>query len=110
VFGILDFGGGVSGFEFVFSVIGGTGKLPMAELQAMCRDAGFAQVRTYIASGNVVFKSTATPKKVKSELEARNQEMLILVRGITTRHLRLPNHRLRYQGCPTPGLPLPRRE
>jgi uncharacterized protein (DUF1697 family) len=51
--------------------VGGTGKLPMAELQAMCRDAGFAQVRTYIASGNVVFESRATPKEVKSELEAR---------------------------------------
>ncbi len=37
----------------------------------MCHDAGFAQVRTYIASGNVVFKSTASPSSVKSELEAR---------------------------------------
>ncbi len=50
--------------------IGGTGKLPMTELQAMCHDAGFAQVRTYIASGNVVFKSTASPSSVV-ELEAR---------------------------------------
>ena len=37
--------------------VGGTGKLPMSELAAMCEDAGFARVRTYIASGNVVFVS-----------------------------------------------------
>ena len=37
--------------------VGGTGKLPMAELRAMCESIGFAKVRTYIASGNVVFES-----------------------------------------------------
>jgi len=51
--------------------VGGTGKLPMAELKTMCSDAGFVQVQTYIASGNVVFASKATPKKVKATLEAR---------------------------------------
>jgi uncharacterized protein (DUF1697 family) len=51
--------------------VGGTGKLPMADLVAMCSDAGFAQVQTYIASGNVVFRCKATPKKVKSALETR---------------------------------------
>lgn len=51
--------------------VGGTGKLPMADLRAMCGDAGFAQVQTYIASGNAVFVSTASPAKVKSALEAR---------------------------------------
>jgi uncharacterized protein (DUF1697 family) len=51
--------------------VGGTGKLPMAELQAMCRDAGFAKVRTFIASGNVVFASPKNPRKVQAELEAR---------------------------------------
>ena len=51
--------------------VGGTGKLPMSELQAMCRDCGFAKVMTYIASGNVVFESAKNPKKVKAELEAR---------------------------------------
>ena len=35
--------------------VGGTGKLPMADLQAICCDLGFTDVRTYIASGNVVF-------------------------------------------------------
>ena len=51
--------------------VGGTGKLPMAKLQGMCVDAGFTAVKTYIASGNVVFASPATPAAVKAELEAR---------------------------------------
>ncbi|WP_368565686.1 DUF1697 domain-containing protein [Pseudoxanthomonas sp. UTMC 1351] len=50
--------------------VGGTGKLPMAELRTMCEAAGFAQVRTYIASGNVVFTSTFAAKQVKASLEA----------------------------------------
>jgi uncharacterized protein (DUF1697 family) len=53
--------------------VGGTGKLPMAELRAMCESLGFANVRTYIASGNVVFSSklseTAVKKKLESALE-----------------------------------------
>ena len=33
--------------------VGGTGKLPMADLKAICTEAGFAQIQTYIASGNM---------------------------------------------------------
>jgi uncharacterized protein (DUF1697 family) len=43
----------------------------MAKLRSICVDAGFAHVETYIASGNVVFDSKATPSRVKAELEAR---------------------------------------
>lgn len=50
--------------------VGGTGKLPMSELRAMCERAGFANVRTYIASGNVVFTSTLGASRVKQQLEA----------------------------------------
>ena len=50
--------------------VGGTGKLPMTELKAMCEAAGFAKVKTYIASGNVVFESKLTEAKVKAALEA----------------------------------------
>ena len=53
--------------------VGGTGKLPMAELVAMCEAEGWTRVRTYIASGNVVFDSTATAKQVKAALERRLQ-------------------------------------
>jgi uncharacterized protein (DUF1697 family) len=51
--------------------VGGTGKLPMAELKAMCADAGFTSTKTYIASGNIVFESKASAAKVKAELEKR---------------------------------------
>lgn len=51
--------------------VGGTGKLPMKELKAMCEEAGFEDPTTYIASGNVVFRSEDDPDKVKSILELR---------------------------------------
>ena len=35
--------------------VGGTGKLPMSDLKDICEEFGFGAVRTYIASGNVVF-------------------------------------------------------
>ena len=49
--------------------VGGTGKLPMTELAAMCEAAGFAKVKTYIASGNVVFTSSKSEAAVKAALE-----------------------------------------
>ena len=49
--------------------VGGTGKLPMSELKAMCEAAGHKGVRTYIASGNVVFESDETEARVKAKLE-----------------------------------------
>ena len=36
--------------------VGGTGKLLMAELRSLCEDLGFADVRTYIQSGNLIFR------------------------------------------------------
>jgi len=51
--------------------VGGTGKLPMSELKSMCEDLGFESVQTYIASGNVVFKNTASRTKVKRALELK---------------------------------------
>ncbi len=50
--------------------VGGTGKLPMSDLKTMCERIGFLQVRTYIASGNVLFVSKLPESKVKSSLEA----------------------------------------
>jgi uncharacterized protein (DUF1697 family) len=49
--------------------VGGTGKLPMTELKAMCETAGFRDVRTYIASGNVVFACDLAEREVKAMLE-----------------------------------------
>jgi len=50
--------------------VGGTGKLPMEDLRAMCEAAGFRSVRTYIASGNVVFESSLREAAVTKALEA----------------------------------------
>lgn len=49
--------------------VGGTGKLPMAELRAMCESIGCKQVRTYIASGNVVLDSRLGEASLKARLE-----------------------------------------
>jgi uncharacterized protein (DUF1697 family) len=51
--------------------VGGTGKLPMAALKVMCEEAGFESVKTYIASGNVVFAAAGQEDKVKRTLETR---------------------------------------
>lgn len=71
--------------------VGGSGKLPMKELKAMCEEAGFESVRTYIASGNVVFETDDDAGKVKEILEMRltdyaGQKMDVFVR--TARELR----------------------
>ena len=50
--------------------VGGTGKLPMAELRGMCETLGFEAVQTYIASGNVIFRSRKSQNAVKQALEA----------------------------------------
>ena len=49
--------------------VGGTGKLPMSDLKAMCELAQFGAVHTYIASGNVVFTSDQSAAQVKAALE-----------------------------------------
>lgn len=51
--------------------VGGTGKLPMAELKAMCEFLQFTDVHTYIASGNVIFKTSQSADQVQHLLEAQ---------------------------------------
>ena len=51
--------------------VGGTGKLPMSDLKAVCEELGFTAVRTYIASGNVVFTSRKSEAAIKAALETR---------------------------------------
>ena len=53
--------------------VGGTGKLPMSDLKALCEELGFTRVRTYIASGNVVFESRKSEAAIKAALEKRLQ-------------------------------------
>jgi uncharacterized protein (DUF1697 family) len=54
--------------------VGGTGKLTMADLRAMCAEIGLTDVATYIASGNVVFSSDLGADAVKAALGARLAE------------------------------------
>jgi len=49
--------------------VGGTGKLPMSDLRAFCEKLGFGAVRTFIASGNVVFTSRKSEAAIKAALE-----------------------------------------
>lgn len=49
--------------------VGGTGILAMKDLVALCAGAGFANPRTYIQSGNVLFESGLAEDKVRARLE-----------------------------------------
>jgi len=51
--------------------VGGTGKLAMADLRAMAVELGFSTVSTWIASGNLLFRSALPEAEVKHLLEAR---------------------------------------
>ena len=65
--------------------VGGTGNLPMDELKAICRSAGFAAVETYIASGNVVFECDAPAARTKAKLEKRLQKKMGKPVGVSLR-------------------------
>jgi len=55
--------------------VGGSRKLPMADLRAIFAAAGYEDVTTYIQSGNVVFRHPkAAQAKVTAALEARIEE------------------------------------
>ena len=56
--------------------VGGTGKLAMAELRALCEAAGLENVGTYIQSGNVVFSSRRSEAEVRTTLERALAEKL----------------------------------
>lgn len=51
--------------------VAGTGKLPMAELAAIGTACGFADVRTFIASGNLLFSSDEDEEGVTRAIAAR---------------------------------------
>ena len=51
--------------------VAGTGKLPMADLRAIGEACGFAKVRTFIASGNLLFASDQSEGDVKAALEEK---------------------------------------
>jgi uncharacterized protein (DUF1697 family) len=49
--------------------LGGTGKLTMTELKGVCDELGFKDARTYIQTGNVIFRSALAEPTVKAKLE-----------------------------------------
>jgi uncharacterized protein (DUF1697 family) len=50
--------------------VGGTSKLPMAELRRVAGEIGLEDPRTYIASGNLLFASQKSEAQIAKELEA----------------------------------------
>jgi uncharacterized protein (DUF1697 family) len=67
--------------------VGGTGKLAMRDLEALCVAAGLEDVATYIQSGNVVFRSRRSEASVKKLLEQALEEHMgkpvgVLIRGL----------------------------
>ena len=44
-------------------------KLPMAELRTLCEELGWADVATYIQSGNVVFAAAGKAEAIETRLE-----------------------------------------
>jgi len=49
--------------------VGSTRKVPMADLRALCGELGFAQVESYIQSGNLVFTASGKAAAVEDALE-----------------------------------------
>lgn len=49
--------------------VSGTGKLLMSDLSALCEEAAFTDVKTYIQSGNVMFKTRLSAAKARATLE-----------------------------------------
>ena len=50
--------------------VGGKNSVPMARLRELLLELGYSDVSTYIASGNVILRSTKGPAKIKAEIEA----------------------------------------
>jgi len=50
--------------------VGGTRKLPMAELKSLCEGLGFADVSTFIQSGNVIFRDGGDQDEIAARLDA----------------------------------------
>jgi uncharacterized protein (DUF1697 family) len=67
--------------------LGNRNKVPMAELRKRLEDAGYADVRTYIASGNVLLDGPRARAAVATELE----ELIAAAFGVeTTAIMRTP--------------------
>lgn len=49
--------------------VGGHNKIPMSDLRRLCSEIGWANVQTYIQSGNLVFSTSGRPAALEVELQ-----------------------------------------
>lgn len=66
--------------------VGGTGKLTMSDLKALCEKAGFSDVKTYIQSGNVLFRSDLTAADAAKVLDKALAEIMGKAPGVMVRN------------------------
>jgi uncharacterized protein (DUF1697 family) len=50
--------------------VGGKGRVVMSELRDLCTQAGLADVRSYVNSGNLVFTAAGQPDALENRMEA----------------------------------------
>lgn len=67
--------------------VGGNNTVPMAKLKAMLEKLGLEDVSTYIASGNVMARSTKTAAQVKAAVEKSLRKNFTLSDGAGTVHV-----------------------
>jgi uncharacterized protein (DUF1697 family) len=65
--------------------VGGNAVIKMADLSACIADLGYCDVRTYIASGNVLFQSTARPAVLETEIERALGQRFSLANRVVVR-------------------------
>lgn len=65
--------------------VGGTGALPMARLRALAEELGFQQVRTLLASGNLLLATALPAARVRAQLEAALAQALGKPVGVVLR-------------------------
>ncbi len=75
--------------------VGGKNIIPMAGLKKVLEDAGFEDVSTYIASGNVILKSDKKADAIKSRIEKLLQKNFktddALIKVLVLTHAQLKN-------------------
>lgn len=72
-------------FAFLQGINLGKRQMKMAELKACVEEAGFEDVKTFLASGNVRLKAEGTEKSIKSRLESAIEKQFGFAAGVVLR-------------------------
>ncbi|TLG73798.1 DUF1697 domain-containing protein [Culicoidibacter larvae] len=67
--------------------VGSHNRVRMADLIAICEAIGFTDVKTYIQSGNIIFRSEKDKTVLEKELEAALQTQLSITSSVVIRSL-----------------------